>query len=118
MMDIFFRIAMADGTMSKEEERLIDYAARVFGIPSYILESLRKKYGVGTGLEKSYATLGLSSNASEAEIKKAYRKLIMEFHPDAVAARGMAEEFKDYATKKFRETQEAYETICKERNIK
>ena len=62
--------------------------------------------------------MGLTEDASEAEIKKAYRKLILEYHPDTVAAKGLADEFKEYATKKFREIQEAYETISKERGIK
>ena len=57
-------------------------------------------------------------DASDAEIKKAYRKLILEFHLDTVASKGMADEFKDYATKRFREIQEAYEQISKERGIK
>ena len=50
--------------------------------------------------------------------KKAYHKLILEYHPDTIAAKGMADEFKEYATKKFREIQEAYENICRERGIK
>ena len=65
-----------------------------------------------------YEVLGVEKNAAEAEIKKAYRKLILEYHPDTIAAKGMADEFKEYATKRFREVQEAYETICRERNIK
>ncbi|MBO4409563.1 MAG: DnaJ domain-containing protein, partial [Spirochaetales bacterium] len=80
-------------------------------------ESIRRKYNV-RGSSKAYAVLGLTENATEAEIKKAYRKLILEYHPDTIASKGMADEFKEYATKKFREIQEAYETICRERNIK
>ncbi|MCF0262339.1 MAG: DnaJ domain-containing protein, partial [Sphaerochaetaceae bacterium] len=67
---------------------------------------------------KAYAVLGLTESATNEEIKKAYRKLILEYHPDTVASKGMAEEFKEYATKRFREIQEAYEAISKERGIK
>ena len=117
MVDIFYRVAMVDGRMSANESNLIDYAVRVFRIPSSIHDSIRRKYNV-RGASKAYAVLGLPESATEAEIKKAYRKLILEYHPDAVAAKGMADEFKEYATKRFREIQEAYETICSERGIK
>ena len=117
MMDIFYRVAMVDGRLSPNEERLIDYAARAFHISDSLHESIRRKYNV-RGSSKAYAVLGLTENATEAEIKKAYRKLILEYHPDTIASKGMADEFKEYATKKFREIQEAYETICRERNIK
>ena len=117
MIDIFYRVAMVDGRISANEERLIDYAVRAFHIPESIHENIRHNQHV-SGSSKAYAVLGLTESATEAEIKKAYRKLILEYHPDTIAAKGMADEFKDYATKKFREIQEAYETICKERDIK
>ena len=117
MMEIFYRVAMVDGRLSPNEERLIDYAARAFHISDSLHDSIRRKYNV-RGSSKAYAVLGLTENATEAEIKKAYRKLILEYHPDTIASKGMADEFKEYATKKFREIQEAYETICRERNIK
>lgn len=118
MIDIFYRVANADGSVSRNEERLIEYAARRFQIPQSVLDSIKRRYGVVGNTSKAYAVLGLTENATEAEIKRAYRKLILEFHPDTVAAKGMADEFKEYATKKFREIQESYETICKERGIK
>ena len=117
MIDIFYRVAMVDGRISANEERLIDYAVRVFRIPESMHDSIRRNHNV-KGASKAYAVLGLTESATEAEIKKAYRKLILEYHPDTIAAKGMADEFKEYATKRFREVQEAYETICRERNIK
>jgi len=65
-----------------------------------------------------YAVLGLKEDATDDEIKKAYRKLILEYHPDTVANKGLNDEFKEFATKRFREIQEAYEEICKIRGIK
>lgn len=117
MIDIFYRVAMVDGRISANEERLIDYAVRAFHIPESMHDSIRRNHHV-KGSSKAYAVLGLTESATEAEIKKAYRKLILEYHPDTIASKGMADEFKEYATKKFREIQEAYETICKERGIK
>lgn len=62
-----------------------------------------------------YAVLGLTSQASDDEIKKAYRKLILKYHPDRVESADPA--VKEQATARFREVQEAYENICKMRNI-
>ena len=117
MIDIFYRVALVDGRMSSNEERLISYAVSAFDIPQSIHESIRRRYNV-KGSSKAYAVLGVSESSTDAEIKKAYRKLILEYHPDTIAAKGMADEFKEYATKRFREIQEAYEAICAERGIK
>lgn len=117
MLDIFYRVAMEDGRLSQTETSLIDFAARSFRIPDSVTENIRRKYHV-SGTSKAFAVLGLPETATDAEIKKAYRKLILEYHPDTIAAKGLADEFKDYATQRFREIQSAYETICRDRNIK
>lgn len=117
MIDIFYRVAMEDGKLTVNEERLIDYACRRFNISQSVIDSIKRKYGV-SGSSKNYAVLGLKDNATDDEIKKAYRKLILEFHPDTIAGKGLGEEFKEFATKRFREIQQAYEEICRERGIK
>ena len=68
--------------------------------------------------EKYYAILGCNSNDSNEHIKKQYRKLVSDYHPDKIASKGLPEEFTKFANNKFREIQEAYETIKKERNIR
>lgn len=118
-LDIFYSIATTDGHFSRREESMLDYAAKAFRIPEGIVDSIKRKYGLHeTSSSKSYAILGVSENATDDEIKKAYRKLILEYHPDRVTANGAGEEFKEYATKRFREVQQAYEQIKKERGIK
>ena len=62
-----------------------------------------------------YSVLGVTSQATDDEIKKAYRKLILKYHPDKVTTDDPVE--KEKATKRFREVQEAYENICKIRKI-
>ena len=57
--------------------------------------------------------LGVSVDASSQEIKSAYRKIVKEFHPDKVASKGMPPEYVEYATKKVKEANEAYEYLMK-----
>jgi DnaJ like chaperone protein len=124
LMDMFYNVATDDGRISQREQDMLDYAARRFAIPAGIIEALRRKYGLSgaaggssTASSRAYAILGLTESATETEIKKAYRRLILEYHPDTVAQKG-GPEFKEYATKKFVEIQQAYEEICKQRGIK
>ena len=58
-----------------------------------------------------YSVLGVSRNATDEEIKKAYRKLSRKYHPDA----NINNPNKDQAEEKFKEVQQAYEQIMKER---
>jgi len=58
-----------------------------------------------------YAVLGVDATASEAEVKKAYRKLVSKYHPDKVAHLG--DEFKVLADRRFKEIQQAYQRIMK-----
>ena len=62
-----------------------------------------------------YDLLGVSRTATEAEIKKAYRKMAKKYHPDKVASLG--EDVKKQAEEKFRQVQDAYESLKKERGF-
>ena len=62
-----------------------------------------------------YKILGVKKNASSTEIKKAYRKLAMKYHPDKV--NDLGEEVKKSATEKFRSINEAYESLKKQRGF-
>lgn len=119
MLDIFYRVAAADGMVSSAEETMIRRAATIFNIPSAFVDALYRNYGgYATATERSYAILNLTPQATDDEVKRAYRKMSIEFHPDTLAAKGMGEEFLNHATEKFREIQGAYESIKRERGIK
>ena len=62
-----------------------------------------------------YEVLGVDKNASADEIKKAYRKMAIKYHPDKVATLG--EDVQKAAEEKFKAVSQAYEAICKERGI-
>ena len=70
----------------------------------------------GISLDTAYQILEISPNSSESEIKKAYRKLAIQYHPDKVAQLG--EEFQKGAKEKFQKVQDSYETIKEARGIK
>lgn len=115
MIDVLLRLSVADGDLSKREEELITTAARIFHFSEQKYKELRSRYA--QDFEKYYATLGTDSNASDDEIKQRYRKLAKEYHPDKIAAKGLPEEFTKFANDKFREIQEAYDTIKQERGM-
>ena len=71
MIDIFYRVAMVDGRISANEERLIDYAVRAFHMSESVHESIRRNHNV-KGASKAYVVLGLTESATDTEIRKAY----------------------------------------------
>ena len=73
--------------------------------------SLRKK-----SIDDAYKVFGVSSDATEEELRRTYRKLALQYHPDRVASLG--EDIKENAKRRFQELNEAKEIIWKERNIK
>ena len=115
LIDILYRVAAVDNNVVEEEQRLIDRAASIFHFSEARMETIRNRYV--SDLEKYYAVLGLGSKASNDEIKRAYRRLVSEYHPDKIASKGLPEEFNTFAHEKFREIQGAYEKIRQERGI-
>ena len=59
----------------------------------------------------------MSPSDSDEKIKSQYRKLVMEYHPDRIVSKGLPEEFTKFAQDKFREIQEAFDMIKKERKM-
>lgn len=115
MIDILLRVSVADGALADAEERLILSAVRIFRIEDSDYQKIKSQYIKNT--EKYYATLGCNSSDSDEEIKKQYRKLVRDYHPDTIAAKGLPDEFVTFANDKFREIQEAYDEIRQERGI-
>jgi DnaJ like chaperone protein len=66
-------------------------------------------------LESAYAALGVEESASDAEVKRAYRKLMSQNHPDKLSARGVPEDMLKIATEKSQEIQAAYEMVRRSR---
>lgn len=126
-------IAVADGEMSNSEMETLRRIANSLRISTQTFNSILAMFNFqnqnggfhhrtnttnnnGISLENSYKVLGINKSATESEIKKAYRKLAVKYHPDKVAQLG--EEFQKGAKEKFQKVQDSYETIKESRGIK
>ena len=116
MIDILMRVAVADGLLHAAEEALIVNAARILHFDQTRLNQLKSKYAATT--DKYYHVLGCEPQDSDDVIKSRYRHLVQTYHPDKIAGKGLPEEFTQLAQDKFREIQEAFEMIKKERGIR
>ena len=109
MLDVLVRMALADGAVHVHERELLERAARVFGLD---LERFAHVLGAHhLDFDRHYHALGLEPGAPMEEVKRAYRRLVTEVHPDKVIARGMPEEFVKVAQERFQRVQTAYEAI-------
>lgn len=140
-LEILLQIALADGTLHKEEEAVLMKVAEGLGVPPQqfrqILNMLlaQAQFGAGQGagysggqqrsagtsrpsLSQAYQVLGVTESASNQEIKRAYRKLMSEHHPDKLAARGVPEEMIRIATEKTAEISKAYDMLKEQRGFR
>lgn len=113
-----------DGNVHPAEHEMLVRIARRLGLSEADvaqLEALLRTGARGAGgapgrspqstLEDAYKALGLSSSATDAEVKKAYRRLISQNHPDKLAGKGLPESMRELAEERTREINTAYETI-------
>jgi DnaJ like chaperone protein len=121
MMGFLIQLAFIDGEMSKSEEEILITIAEAMQFDPEIyhnifsqFEEMMKNYkSPQTTLKDAYAVLGVNENDSLESIKKAYRKLVREYHPDIIKAQGKDENYLKEATAKTQEINSAYEMIKK-----
>lgn len=113
LLHFLYGIAQADTSVNKEEQKLIGFMAQQMGISNNDQESIRAMFIRDSGY--AYTILEIEQHATDEDVKKAYRRMAMKYHPDKVAQLG--EEVQKSAQEKFRMVNEAYETIKKERNM-
>ena len=120
----------ADGVVHPAEHAMLVRIARRLGLDEHDvarLEALLRSGGPqqsrATGaaptqrLDDAYAALGVGKDASDADVKRAYRKLISENHPDKLAARGLPESMRAVAEERSRTINKAYDLIKEARGI-
>jgi DnaJ like chaperone protein len=113
LLHLLFNIAIADGIVNAAELDAIEKMAGYLGIASSDYMSIRNMFVPET--DSAYKILEIDPSATDDEVKKAYRRMAMKYHPDKVAHLG--EEFRKSADEKFKKVNEAYEKIKKERNM-
>jgi DnaJ like chaperone protein len=113
LLHLLFNISIADGEMHPLELEAIEKMSGYLGISSSDFLSIRNMFVPET--DSAYKILEIERTANDEEVKKAYRRMAMKYHPDKVSHLG--EEFRKTADEKFRKVNEAYEKIKKERNI-
>ena len=111
--ELLFELAMADGEMHENEEKLLRKIPNIFGFDENVYKDLHKKF-VGK-ISDAYEILGVTKDMAFDEIKKVYRVKRKEFHPDALISKGLPEELIEKAKEKFIEIQAAFEIIEKEK---
>ena len=121
-------MALADGHMHSAEEALLtDIAARLgydHAAFRHLLDMVLNQSHFGGGqvsaagaLEDAYKALGVTKDSTDAEIKRAYRKLMSQYHPDKLMGQGVPEDMIAVATEQAKEIQLAHDLIRKSRNI-
>lgn len=115
LVHFLFDVAYSDGHVNAAELRVIQTIASIFRITAADFESLKAPYVKNIDKDWAYKALEIEPSATIDEIKKAYRRMAMKYHPDKVNSLG--EDVKKSATEKFRAINEAYEQLKKDRSF-
>lgn len=137
LMVYLLGVAVADGRLDPSEEQMLRKIGATLGMSSVALDRLiamtqgQDQFGGGYGpagggggargpstaenLSAAYQALGVTASDSDSVIKRAYRKLMSEFHPDKLIGQGVPEDMVRVATERSQEIQKAYDVIKKQR---
>lgn len=126
-IEIEFQASFIDGQISAEKRKILKYLSQYLGFTPLDFSSFdqfskahqRQQYHRPQNLLKdAYQILGVSPQTSDSEIKKIYRRLMSQHHPDKLIARGLPESMIKVATEKTQEIKAAYDQISKARGLK
>ncbi len=133
-IEIQIQAAFADGQINPREEAVLKKICDSLDISRFEYEALKMQFqaqqrfyqynrqssfgqGNDSSLHEAYAVLGVKPTATDMEVKKAYRKLMSQHHPDKLVAKGLPEEMMVLAKEKTQQIRKAYETIRNRRKI-
>jgi DnaJ like chaperone protein len=115
LINLLLQIAKADGDLNVSELHMIEQIAFSMSVKDVDYQSLLSLYQREIDQDWAYKALEIEPSASNEQVKKAYRRMAMKYHPDKVANAG--EEIRQQATDKFRGINEAYEYIKQQRGL-
>ena len=124
MVEFLVNLTYIDGTLSQSEEDMLHRIAYHLGFSERDLKAMMERFGSyhrnsikESSIDQAYALLGVTAQATNDEVKKAYRALVREYHPDIIKSQGASEEYLKEATEKVQDINAAYEMIKKSRGI-
>lgn len=105
-----YKIATYSGSISYEEEKLLNFATGILKIDPHFINSLKEEF-LDNNLNKYYEILESKKGDSLATIKSNYRRIVNECHPDKISNKDLPEYLIKYSTERFCQVQEAYEKV-------
>ena len=123
-LEIQIQAAYADGIFDNSEHNALKDIAQKLHFPLHELENLIQQFAASksgsmqTSIEDAYKILGADESLDDKEIKRAYRRLLAQHHPDKLVAKGLPEEMQKLANEKTQEIISAYEVIKKHRGMR
>ena len=135
-LEIQLAAAYADGSLSAAEQAVFKQVCGLLGVSGFVFEKIHQRFqaqrayyqqggyhqqGGGyahtsaSDLKQAYQILGVESSTPDSDIKRAYRKLMSQHHPDKLVAKGLPEEMMEVAKQKAQEIQGAYDLVREHR---
>ena len=115
VLDSLFFIATADGLVHEAELDYLKSVSDIFGFDDVRFEQMASQHVQLEAGVDPYAVLGLAHTATPEEIRRVYRSLVGEHHPDRLIARGVPEELIDIATTRMKAINLAYQALTRPR---
>ena len=115
LLHFLVQIAVADGDFAKAEKDVLEVIGSVIGLTNTDVASVIAMFYKERGDESAYTVLEISPSATDDDVRAAYSRMAMKYHPDRVSTLG--EDVKQAAAKKFQQVHDAYETIKKQRGM-
>ncbi len=122
-LEIQIQATYADGVLDDKELEALKYIAKKLHFPIHELESLIQQFSATSNTneltsDNAYAILGVDKSLTDKELKRTYRRLLAQHHPDKLVAKGLPEEMMQIAKEKTQEIISAYEFIKKQRGMR